>query len=964
MKWIIGDPRDHFAPCYGSDGESMGDSGYGGSTGAPTGDQSGRGGGGAGGATSGMTGGTTSFGTGFGDFGGSVGGPVGGSSGGTSGFSAPSFGGGDAGTSFSQSPSWGGSTPSTGGGGWNDPWGGDDGGSVSSGQGSIGGPATGSGGGSPALSAPAPQGFTGGLMTNASAMRSGGFAPGPEAGMIAGSRAAPMQSGAFQTTPTGSQAAPTATGFNPDLPAWDAPRSYDTTPGTRGTASDLMFDGTPMQGWSNTMTPASAPANALSPDRAMETNPDWQGAPAIDGLSPRGVDTREARGINIGDRELDALARMQAAENPHHSARGAEAWAALNREAAPTDWWGRGVEGVLNAPFQFTPVLDAPGRSVWGLPRSPETERDLRGALTAPNPVPGMTHFANPNALQGRATPGTQAWVNAADRDPNNPRVGAHVFANVDRTNVPQYTPVVTAGLDQFQRDATPGAQFANLNPVPSSAQATQVASRSNVDIDRYVADVPTPPSRAADLPGYDAAYASMMAPEPLGTQTGLMSSASPTALEYAALNQGFVAPGRDPNEPAFNVPAAPAASDAPIAEALGALNQPSPQESFSIPGSAGTGLQGPVGTLPGGGVSLADALDPESVGAQTGIVPGVNPAGRRSNEVAARDMDAIQSLQAPVEQAGQFNAFETQPSRDPQGWEPGSTQPADPPDPTEFVGQFSDLAAAREAVRDTYPGTERVSDEALDRAIAPHLAPAVSDAPARDFDRMSGFGAPQPGQVFDIPAAPTGRDTPLSPPQVADVPPGMLSPDMTPQRQSAAPSAPAPAPTPPARPTLTPTPDGGMVVDLDAAEETENWSPQVNPETGQLVEQAPAVRSGLNIAGGVIGGQLGAGIGAGLGGPIGAVAGGLLGSWAGGQMGNFSPGTPTQVDDQGGGESEPIRRWPQQTASAPSPTPVQRVADRYLLPMFDKADPERRRPTPYERFIANRSNYGRSLEG
>lgn len=368
----------------------------------------------------------------------------------------------------------------------------------------------------------------------------------------------------------------------------------NSAPASRGSASrseldTLAFDPGPLSGPGYAMTGAQLTSASTSPHAATYDAPPLDGRT---GAGSRSVQTAPERGIEIGNRELDALGRVQAAENPRHSGTGAEAWTALNRVASPATWWGRDIEGVVNAPSQFTPVLDAPGRSVWGLPRSPEAEQSLREALNAPNPVPGMTHFANPNALGNRAGASTRAWVSAADANPDNPRVGGHVFANVDRTSVPNFTPVVTAGLNQFTPTTPIPPTRAQMAGTAQPASAPQTAQ---VNIDKYINPDPLTYAQVVERDPSQIDFESIFAQNPSARPSTNTDPSPPVRTASAGagglfgISPAAAAPAPPPSTQAFAGPRAADLMEPGMPETASA--QPRSPDPSIAPQNLGPGL-------------------------------------------------------------------------------------------------------------------------------------------------------------------------------------------------------------------------------------------------------------------------------------------------------------------------------------------------------------------------------------
>ena len=504
--------------------------------------------------------------------------------------------------------------------------------------------------------------------------------------------------------------------------------------------SDIMFGGQPVADMRGTMTGASDYDGMLSGSRMMDT-PSLQGMPET-GMGARGVQTSPAMGINIGDRELDALGRIQSRENPNYSATGAEAWAALNRAASPTSWWGNDPISVANAPYQFEPVSRA-GGNVFNIARSPGTEVDLRAAFAGPNPVPGQTHFANAPlvlgdyAQSGRASRGTQGWVQRMAADPASPRVGQHTFGNPDRASVPQFTPVVTAGLDRFQPGAAPGAEFANLQGAVPGAPATMMAS------------IPTPPSRPdsmmADRPAENVSYASFDMPDmnapmqPVGFDSAFFSP-EPMLDMGTGLDIGRSA-----------MPVSEPAPIGDVGQALAALNQPA-QAQFSMPG-AGTSMQGMIG-VPSETPDMAGLYDPEMMGMPPlGMQPRGGPVENTFNMNQAQSLQRggpaqfnafEEPMQASAPERGdraQFNAFE-----EPMQFDPPS-RPAPDLDAPRSV-QTRTITAEPTPARDTEameiaraePSEENINRAAQDIGIEPETEVAAVDPEKPEEEERTTF--------------------------------------------------------------------------------------------------------------------------------------------------------------------------------------------------------------------------------
>jgi muramidase (phage lysozyme) len=138
------------------------------------------------------------------------------------------------------------------------------------------------------------------------------------------------------------------------------------------------------------------------------------------------------------------------------------------------------------------------------------------------------------------------------------------------------------------------------------------------------------------------------------------------------------------------------------------------------------------------------------------------------------------------------------------------------------------------------------------------------------------------------------------------------------------------------------PVPGGGIAFDIDA-----------KPAEGRTRTQQAA-----GLVGKTLGGFAGGAIGATVGGPVGGLLGSLAGSWLGDKLGDGQPYNEAwgAADGEGGqqpkGDSEP----------AATTNPVARIEEKYLLPSFAAPDINSNRPTPRQRYIENRSTYGRSL--
>ena len=227
---------------------------------------------------------------------------------------------------------------------------------------------------------------------------------------------------------------------------------------------------------------------------------------------------------------------------------------------------------------------------------------------------------------------------------------------------------------------------------------------------------------------------------------------------------------------------------------------------------------------------------------------------------------------------------------------------------------------------------------------IAPGFATSFTSAPAT---------APASQAVTAAPPAPAAQEA-APPASFAQAPaaPG------APPGPSAAPAQAAPAPAAPpasAVPTV-PVGGGGFAIALDPPAPAQPTSQPAQNPFGQVGSMA--------IQG--VAGMLGSGLGTAIGGPIGGIAGGLIGTALGGQMAQAAPMTDAWADDEMGANSTSpdFEPWPIRAESDADRNMAERIEDTYLLPMFTQPGDSSGRMTPYERFIADRNNYGRRTQG
>lgn len=608
----------------------------------------------------------------------------------------------------------------------------------------------------------------------------------------------------------------------------------------------------------------------------------------------------DRRSFNISPRDLEALSRLSYAEArtiKDERAYPSVVDSVMNR-AAVGGWMGKDIQGVINAPRQYSPVN--PFGSWTGLNAAPPSVSTTVAshlasqAFGAPQAAPPdaitgkpSTHFMNPDVAH--TAPAKATWGKAVDswgvvgQAPN-----AHAFGNPDNVSVPGFD----VSLSEQVRGQIPG-MYSPTNLGTSLAQPmSEAAPISTTAIGDTFASL-APGSVAGLGPamfGLDPAYSTPPNIDTISTVPGAMMAEAPSAPSTPPSNlnnQAAVPSAMMSNVSSVANPMAHAVGGIPsAATAFGPMSAPgvSPTDPLGAPSIAGfsPGQFGPsstvsaMSTTPQAAEPTSTPASPRSV--TTVSMPGLNPAdiGMAAPSVAAPSTPST-DIRGRIDAA--FNAAPGPNAMGSYGTLQGMPGQATAMAPGQIQGRIEQahaLSPAPNSFSDLNAAMQQQSQVA--KLSEPSLA-TPSPAQSIGLGTQPAFGAPVGMPSYSAPTMPgalspmagtlqPGTSVPgfgfasvaapespqmasLSQPQTA-ISPGMMSPNLSmtsmPAMSAPAPSTPA-APATPAAPGMVPGPMGGATV---AGPQTTVAAPQDQQQRKAQSQIAPSVAPARSLTAGI----------------------------------------------------------------------------------------------------------------